>query len=207
MVLQHIRLVLGAFGGLALLVAGCSRGPSRIEAPKIDASAAGSAAIDAYDTNHDGVISGAELVKCPALKFALSRYDTNGDGKVTAANIAARIQVWQETHTARTQLTVVLKFNGSPLAGATVTLEPEKFLGPNVLPATGVTNAAGGANPVISQDESGVNLGLYKVRVSKMVNGKELIPARYNAETELGLEVAQDAHELDSGVEFKLTSK
>jgi hypothetical protein len=37
-----------------------------------------------------------------------------------------------------------------------------------------------------------MHLGLYKVKISKKVNGKELIPAKYNEATVLGQEVAPD---------------
>ena len=37
-----------------------------------------------------------------------------------------------------------------------------------------------------------MHLGLYKVRISKIVNGKETIPSRYNADTIFGQEVAFD---------------
>jgi hypothetical protein len=47
---------------------------------------------------------------------------------------------------------------------------------------------------VSAQDEKfpGVYLGLYRVKVSKQVGGRETIPARYNSQTELGCEVATD---------------
>ena len=39
---------------------------------------------------------------------------------------------------------------------------------------------------------AGIQLGFFKIRVSKMVNGKETIPAKYNAETTLGQQIAGD---------------
>jgi EF hand domain-containing protein len=176
--------------------------------PSISPSGAAAEAIAEYDTNHDGVISGAELDKCPALKRSLSRYDTNGDGKITADHIAAHIAMWQETNTALTQLGLLITLDGKPLAGATVTAEPEKFLGPAMLPASGMTGSDGGTMMRISKDKPGIQHGLYKVRISKVVNGKEVVPARYNTETELGIEVAQDVPELASGgMPLQLKSK
>ena len=58
---------------LALSCASCSFGPARVKQPGIDASAAGSAAIETYDKNGDGIISGDELEKAPALKAGLTR--------------------------------------------------------------------------------------------------------------------------------------
>ncbi len=83
-------VVIAISGCFFAIVGGCSAAPSRELPPAIGPSDAGQAAIDQYDANHDGVISGAELEKCPALAAAISRYDTSGDHKVTAANIAAR---------------------------------------------------------------------------------------------------------------------
>src|SRR5580658_6978693 len=116
--------------GLALFLGGCgSGGQARVVPTAIDPAAAGKAAIQAYDTDGDGSISGAELDKCPALKSALSRFDTNGDGKVTADTIAARIEKWQITKVAiMPLLPLAVELDGKPLEGALVTCDPEPFL-------------------------------------------------------------------------------
>jgi len=57
------------------------------------------------------------------------------------------------------------------------------------------------------KNSRGVGLGLYRVRISKKVDGQETIPARYNTETELGVEVAQDNGNLTGDCFFKLSSK
>ncbi len=159
--------------------------------PSIDAKAAGAAAIAEYDTNHDGAISGAELDKSPALKAALKHYDTAGDGKVTADTISSRIGEWQKSKAAVVNVGVVIRLDGQPLRGASVILEPEKFLGPSVREAKGTTNAQGVASMSIA-GKHGASFGLYRVLVSQTDGGKESIPARYNTNTELGLEVAPD---------------
>jgi hypothetical protein len=43
-----------------------------------------------------------------------------------------------------------------------------------------------------------MHLGLYNVRISKIVGGKETIPSKYNTETTLGQEVANDVPEIAS---------
>ncbi len=74
-------------------------------------------------------------------------------------------------------------------------------------PATGTSNAYGNAELRVA-GKPGASFGLYKIRVSKLVGGKETIPARYNSSTELGLEFAPDAPELlAAGFVFKLKSK
>ena len=141
------------------------------------------------------------------LPPAISRYDTNGDRKVTAANIAARIEKWQSSKVAIASLSVVLSLDGQPLADAKVTAEPESFLGAAVQPATGKSDAYGNA-PLLVAGKPGASYGLYKIRVSKLVAGKETLPARYNASTELGLEFAPDSPELRAeGFAFRLKSK
>ena len=184
--------------GLSLTVAGCSSGPSRTLPPEIDADAAAQQAIATYDANGDGVISGKELDKCPSIKDAFEHYDIKHDGKITAAAIAARIREWQESKLGTTAPKVRVLLDGQPLEGATVTFEPEPFLGPHVATASGqtatngavlLTIAADSGNPQ-SERKPGVHCGLYKVRISKQVDGRETIPARFNSNTELGAEIA-----------------
>jgi hypothetical protein len=184
--------------GLSLAVAGCSRGPARTLPPEIDADAAAQQAIAMYDTNGDGSISGKELDKCPGIKDALEHYDIKHDGKITPAAIAARIREWQESKLGTTAPKVRVLLDGQPLEGATVTFEPEPFLGPHVATASGqstnngsvlLTIAADPQNPQ-SERKSGAQCGLYKVRISKQVGGRETLPARFNSNTELGIEIA-----------------
>jgi hypothetical protein len=190
---------------LALIVScGCSKQPTRVAPPTIDATAAAAAALAEYDTNHDGVISGKELDRVPALKSALDRYG-KGTGKVTAEAIAERIHLWQDSKVALTNLGVTVTLDGRPLDGATVTAEPEAFLGSAVLPASGVTDHTGSA-PLRIKDKSGISYGLYKIRVSKMAGGREVIPPRYNTETELGVEVAPKAN-TTGGITLNLLSQ
>jgi len=181
--------------------------------PDYSPSAAGKRAIELYDTNGDGVISGAELDKCPALKRALSRYDTGGDGKVTAENIAARIQTWKNAKSAGlVHLVVRLTLDGEPLSGATVTLDPEPFLGDAAKRLVGTTSEFGSVSPIAEgavtdgHTPVGAIPGLYKIRISKKSDGKETIPARYNAQTELGVEVASDSPDARS-LKIDLQSK
>jgi hypothetical protein len=182
-----------------IVLAGCSSRRGRARAPSIDASHAGQQALEMYDKNHDGVISGDELDQAPSLKEALARLDSNGDKGVSADEIAARVKAWQATQIGIATIRCHVSMDGEPLAGGTVTFEPESFLGTEVKPAVGVMSAFGDASPAIPKElrsdpgeGGGAHLGLYKVRVSKIVNGKETIPSRYNTETILGQEVAYD---------------
>ncbi len=172
--------------------------------PSIDARSAGREAMTQYDRDGDGKVSGAELDNAPSLKFALSRLDTNGDGAVTAADVTARVRAWQESRVGRMSVVLTILANGKPLEGATVTLDPEEFLGTNIQPATGGTDASGLVMPTIEtgpDDPPGVAPGFYLVRVTK--EGMD-IPPMYNTETVLGVELAQDVEELEEGIVFDL---
>ena len=87
-----------------------------------------------------------------------------------------------------------------PLEGATVTLTPEPFLGEHVLPASGVTDSGGLASQTIAEEFrvepriTGVQCGWYKVGISKLKDGQEIVPAKYNRDTTLGCEVAPGAN-------------
>ncbi|MCC7474131.1 MAG: hypothetical protein IT425_01940 [Pirellulales bacterium] len=194
---SHATILLGA--SAISLLAGCYFGPAAVKQPGIDASRAGSLAIETYDKDGNGVISGTELDQAPALKAALPRLDTNGDKGVSADEVAERVNAWKAMQSGMTSVRMHFRFNGQPLAGATITLEPESFLGNEVKQATGATSQFGDASPSIAPEDrpapnlpGGAHFGLYKVRVSKVVNGRETIPARYNTETTLGQEVSYD---------------
>jgi hypothetical protein len=184
---------------LLTAVASCHYGPAAVKQPAIDATAAGKLAMAMYDKNGDGKVAGDELENAPALKAALPRLDTNGDGGVSADEVTARVNAWKEMRTGMTYVQCRVMLNGQPLSGAEVTFEPEPFLGDEIKPAVGTTTMQGDATPVIRPEDrldpklpGGVHLGLYKVRISKLDNGKQIIPARYNTETTLGQEVAYD---------------
>lgn len=188
---------------------GCSRRPSRVHPPGIDASAAGRLAIEQYDTDGDGLIGGAELDKAPSLKAAMKNLDTNTDKKVSAEEITARIQKWQDEKVGKMSLSCTVTYGGRPLEGATVRFVPEKFLGDEIQTAEGKTEATGFADLSVPPDPNepnirGVQCGLFRVEISKKVGGKETIPARYNTQTIFGQEVSNDGAGIQEGIKFNL---
>jgi len=199
---------------VSVTLASCNSRPARIEQPYINASAAGDEAMEMYDTNGDGFVAGDELAKAPGLNAARKTIDANGDGRISADEVAARVQVWQEEKAALTNIRCVVQLDGRPLEGAEVVFEPEGFLGDEIETARGKVGARGSASISIPKAERptpqtppGLRLGLYKVRISKVVGGKEIVPARYNAETTLGQEVSLSTQaSTRNGVQLDLKS-
>ena len=190
------------FVALFVVCVGCPRGPSRIHPPSINASAAGNQAIEMFDANKDGKISGDELDKCPGVKAALAQIDLTGSGAVTADMITARIKAWQDSKLGRMSFSCRVTHNGRPLRGAEVKFVPEKFLGENVKVATGKTDQNGMAMIYIPDvTPPGLAPGLYRVEITK---AGVKIPAKYNTETILGQEAALDAEGIQEGVVFEL---
>ena len=190
-------------GALVLLAAGCSSrgsGPERV-APHD----AGAQALADYDTNKDGFLDAKELEACPSLLMALKKIDKNNDGKLSPDEIAERLAYFQ---TAGMQLNVLaeVKLDGRPLSGATVTLVPEKFMGPSTKPATATLDDGTGTFRLEGSGEP-VAPGYYRVKVSKQVGGKETIPAKYNEQTTLGQEVVPEGSGRGSMLTIRLRLK
>lgn len=188
--------------GVLVVSVGCPHTPSRIYPPSINASVAGAKAIEMYDTDNDGKLSGAELDKCPGLKAALSKVDPGGKG-VTAEAIANRIKAWQNTRLGRLSLTCIVTRNGKGFEGAEVKFIAEPFLGLNDPKwiATGKTDQNGMVALSVPtngkrEDPPGVPPGFYRVEITKP--GLD-VPAKYNTATILGQEVASDAQ----GIQFQ----
>ena len=88
------------------------------------------------------------------------------------------------------------------MVGAEVTLDPEDFLADIIEPASGETDEYGTARPSIPLDEEilargtyGYRSGVYRLRVSKKnAKGDELMPAKYNVKSQLGIEVKMGGH-------------
>src|SRR3954462_8675939 len=85
-------------------------------------------AMKMYDANKDGKLDAAELKKCPGLADSLAEIETNNDKCIDAGEIAARIMSYTTSGTKfRDAPTRVVRRGNTPVAGVTVTYEPEKF--------------------------------------------------------------------------------
>jgi hypothetical protein len=185
----RVRPALGRLlGGLVILAAGCARG-GPMARPQFSPEDATAAAMAEYDANKDGALDAKEVEKCPALREGMKQgLDKNKDGRVTPDELTQRLQMFLEDEIGSVFVQAYL--DGAPLEGATVTLTPEKFMGPSFKPATGTTQSTGTTMLQID-GQAAVPYGYYRIEVSKKdVGGKEMIPARYNTQTTLGHEVA-----------------
>jgi hypothetical protein len=195
-------------GGLVLLAAGCSRDGGQA-APDVSPRAAADQALAEYDANKDGVLDAKEMEACPGLLGALKRIDKDNDNRLTADEIADRLTFFQQQGMLG-DASVSATLDGRPLAGATITLVPEKFMGSSIKSASAITDELGsGFFKMEGTEYIQVAFGYYRVQVSKKVQGRETIPAKYNAQTVLGQEVSPDVDGRGSSltIRLRLTSR
>jgi hypothetical protein len=183
---------------------GCSlfgRGPNR---PALNPRQSAKLALETYDTNADGGIDAQEVEQSPGLKVAFQRVDKDGDGTLSAEEIEKRIEYYKTAQTTILSGETRVTLNGRrPLSGATITFEPEEFLGSAFKACSGTTNEQGIAYVTgHDADFPGIYLGFYRVRISKQVNGREEVPSKYNTETEIGYEGADDIPLVSSAPHF-----
>ncbi len=204
-----IGLLLACVGLLA--IAGCSDVPEPPPRFQIDPQQAAQEAMKLYDRNGDGALDAKELTASPPLRELLKHLKEKSPGhpdSLTAEDISGRLEEWVKAPATLCSGMVTVYLDGKRLEAATVTYDPEPFLGPSYHWHQGQTNAAGMAvlDPELQEYPGDIYVGLYRVRISKRVNGKESLPARYNTESELGREVVTqgDSHE---NVMFRLNSK
>jgi hypothetical protein len=176
-----------------LLAAGCGSPPTTPEVhsrASYDPAAMTAAAFAEYDRDKNGLLEGAELDACPALKGALAGIDSNRDGKVSTAELQARFESYGAGNAQTVSAPVTVTLDGAPLADATVQFVPEAFMGAAAQEATGKTGPAGAVAAFTSggKQYAGLQPGMYKVKITRAESGPPL-PARYNAQTTLGAEV------------------
>ena len=170
---------------LAVAVAGCGRtGPAPLTAPALDPAAVADAALGG-----GGPQGKAELKRVPALAFALDLLDKDGDKKLSREELIGWLTEVRDSKVAITSLSVEVKHRGRPVKNATVRFIPESFM-TEVKEAGGTTDDTGMAMVSIPGSEyPGVNCGLYRVAISGQGNNGKALPAKYNAETTLGVAV------------------
>ncbi len=174
---------------LISLMLGC--GPSAPVVPKINAAASASAAMDEYDTNKDGFIDQAELKSAPSLKDAEKVIDSNSDGKLSRDEIEQRLNKYSTQGMALMSFSCSVTMNGAKKAGIEVEMVPEKFMLGSIKMGKGKTDANGMVRFKQEEQEfEGVAPGFYKIKLIK--DGSLSLPARFNANTAIGKEIALD---------------
>ena len=103
------------------------------------------------------------------------------------------------------QVTGTITLDGKPLAGASVTFEPQS----EAKGSSGTTDETGKYELMFTMDAKGAVTGKHTVSIESMPSAENMdevveIPARYNMETELTADVKAGENE---GVDFDLTSK
>ncbi len=204
-----VRALLACLGLFAIV--GCSNAPTPPPRFQIDPESAAQAAMALYDKNGDGMLDAKELKASPPLRELLENLKRRSPGhpdSLTKADISARLEEWIKAPATLLPGTSLVFLDGKVLEGATVSFEPEPFLGSSYRSHQGQTDASGAAHlDAELKDYPGIYVGLYRVRISKKVDGKESLPARYNTDTELGREVATNVRDSRENVMFRLQSK
>jgi hypothetical protein len=139
-----------------------------------------------YDANNDSSLDATELEKCPSLKTLLKSMNKGPKGKIAKEELLQKISDMQASQVKMPVVPCNVTLQGVPLADATVTFTLEAFHGSSV-EATGKTRADGLAEV---KGGEGVLSGFYRVSVSKMVDGVETIPAKFNSASTIGIEVS-----------------
>jgi hypothetical protein len=191
-----------------LAAAGCSGSSATLPpAPSYSPEAMADAALQQFDTNHNGTIEGAELDACPALKGALADIDKNKDKALSRDELVERFTAYKNRGANAIGVGCVVKLNGQMLSGASVKFVPEECMKGSIRGGTGTSDASGNVKLVLDGGDymPGLQCGLYKIVVSKSGPGGEELPAKYNTQTTLGREVCTAGRGGGNNIELNLT--
>lgn len=184
------------------LLAGCSGLTSSGVAPvALDPAAATASAMKEFDSNSDQKLSQDELKACRGLLSAMGQFDQDADGSISADELSSALIGFQKQDASLVAINCVVNHNNKPLEGAKIEFVPEAFLGGAISPASGITGTDGTASPSIPDAEipeqyrgrvKGVYCGIYRIVVT---HPTVQIPAKFNAQSELGRVVTRRDHE------------
>lgn len=186
------KFIRAGVGGIWLVAfVGCLSSPTPPEMPSFDPAGSASAALEQYDANKDGKLDAKEMEKSAALAGAAAELDTSGDKSLDLAELTARLDSFAEGGVARKMFSAQLMMDGVPLADAEVKFVPEQFMLGAIAEGVGKSDAGGMVTITVpGVDPPGIAVGFYRIEVSKKdASGKETLPAKFNTETTLGMEV------------------
>ena len=189
-----------------LTVSGCSGSLSG----GFDPEDLANAALAQADSDNDGKLLHAELLKNPGLLAALKTSDRDQDGVITSDELKARMTSMQAVAKHACYPKIIVFQGRRPLSGATVRFVPEPFMGGFSLPATGVTDAQGECNLTFEgagtsgDSVGGLKCGFYRVEIT---HPSKTLPTKVNTETILGAEVALDLGRASEELFFQVPPK
>jgi hypothetical protein len=173
--------------------AGCSwGGPERVTAPQYEPSKAAQLVFDNCDANKDGQLAKAELDRYVSLRTAFEEIDKNADKSLSTEELENRINEIVADRVGSMSVACVVLKGSQPVPGVTVRFIPEDFVADVIVGAKGETTESGLAI-MASEDPlvPGVSAGFYRVEISRQVNGRETIPAKFNSKSQYGEEISQ----------------
>jgi hypothetical protein len=180
-----------------VVLTGCLGRQSRIAAASWDPDTAADDAMTQLDKDGDGQLSAEELDAAPGLKYCVKQLDADENGKLSRQEVYDRIKLYQDLKVGLADFSCQVFYKKKPLANATLRLVPEPFLGAVVKSAVG-TSMRGGQVRVITEgeDNPGAPIGMFRVEIT---SPDVKIPAKYNTETTLGVEVSPVTNPYQSG--------
>ena len=190
---------------VSLALLGCE---ASLDRPDFDPQWSATKALEQCDKNSDGQIDPSEAAAAPGLLLAFDQWDTDGNKQISSEEFAERIAKYKAASGSVASAAFQVTYQKKPLEGANVLLEPEAFMGEGFATASGTTDRYGYVTlnrPDMEQGGyPGVYLGLYRVKITKEVDGKELLPAKYNEQTELGFDSGGQTREARTSPRFDL---
>ncbi len=170
-----------------LLSSGCADRPTRVEAPRWDASELADRVLAELDKNQDGQVDSTEMQAAPGLAAGGRIIDTDADGQLSREELEARFEIYGDMRIGMMSKTLRIAYDGRPLRNAEVRLVPEFFLVDLLESAVGTTDVMGMVQPAIEGERLAVmRVGYYRVEVR---SSQVELPDRFNTATEIGVEI------------------
>jgi hypothetical protein len=149
--------------------------------PAVDVAAA---IMKSVDANGDGKLTADELASHPGLAAGAARIDQDKDQILTNDELLKRLETYA-TGPAMIAMTVTVTQKGRLVEGASVSLKPEDFVGPEAQAFIGTTDRSGTCEPDGEKSSTpGVPVGYYQAHITQQETGIDKV---------LGCEIANDA--------------